>query len=222
MEKIVAVILMAGSSSRFGDKTNKQLCLLKDKPIFSYSVDELGKHKSISKLILVINKNNKEEIEKYVKSHGIPADFVLGGETRQESVRNAIAKIGDEKFDLILIHDGARPLIENAQIDAVIEAAKKYGASSTCIKTVDTIAKINVDDFVNEFVDRNNFVQIQTPQCFKFEILKIAHESAKNNLATDDCSLVLTSGTKIKLVPGSKKLHKITTKEDLKILEGLL
>ena len=222
MEKVVAVILMAGLSLRFGDKTNKQLCLLNGKPIFSYSIDELSKHKSISKLILVVNSKNENSIKKYAKSLGIPADFVLGGKTRQESVEHALANINKENFDIVLIHDGARPLIEKEQIDSVIKAAKQYGAATTCIKTIDTIAAVNDDNCIKNFIDRESAVQIQTPQCFKLDVLKRAHENAKNLEATDDCSLVLANNEKVKLVEGSKKLHKVTTKEDLFILESLL
>lgn len=221
MEKIAAVILMAGLSSRFGGDINKQLCQLKGKPVFSYSLDTFAKYKNISQLIIVVNKNNQEIIENYAKSIGIPALFVLGGQSRQESVEYAL-KIIYPGTDLVIIHDGARPLVEEKQISSVLKEAAKFGASSTYIKSVDTIAKINDDKTVNCFMQRDELVQIQTPQAFKFDLLIKAHKHSLNNEATDDCSLVLSMGEKVKLVDGSKKLHKITTKEDLIFLEGII
>lgn len=221
MEKIAAVILMAGLSSRFGGDINKQLCQLKGKPVFSYSLDTFAKQKNINQLIIVVNKNNQEIIENYTKSMGIPAYFVLGGQTRQESVEYALKAIY-QGTDLVIIHDGARPLVEEKQISCVLKEAAKFGASSTYIKSVDTIAKINDDKTVNCFMKRDELVQIQTPQAFKFDLLVKAHKLSLDNEATDDCSLVLSMGEKVKLVEGSKKLHKITTKEDLIFLEGII
>lgn len=221
MEKIAAVILMAGLSSRFGGETNKQLCQLKGKPVFSYSLDTFAAHKNINQLIIVVNKNNQEIIEKYTKSMGIPAYFVLGGQTRQESVEHALKEISPET-DLVIIHDGARPLVEEKQILDVEKEARKYGASSTYIKSSDTIAKIDKDEMVDCFISRDEIVQIQTPQAFKFNLLVKAHKESLDKSATDDCSLLLSLGEKVKLVQGSKKLHKITTKEDLIYLESII
>ena len=222
MEKIVAVILMAGFSLRFGGETNKQLCLLKGKPVFSYSINEFSKCKSISKLILVVNENNKKEIEKYTKSMGISANFVLGGETRQESVRNALESLKDEHFDYILIHDGARPLVSLENIKDVINATKEIGAATTYIESNNTLAIRDNNSYIKDFANRDEIVQIQTPQGFDFDLLKEAHKKYLGNDATDDCSLLFKLNKKIKLVKGSKKLHKITTKEDIKYLKGLV
>lgn len=221
MEKIAAVILMAGLSSRFGGDTNKQLCQLKGKPVFSYSLDTFAKQKNISQLVIVVNKNNQETIENYAKSIGISAYFVLGGQTRQESVEYALKAIYPGT-DLVVIHDGARPLVQEKQILEVIKEAKKFGAASTYIKASDTIAKIKNDATVNCFEAREKIALIQTPQAFNFEILLKAHKNSNANNATDDCSLVKLIGEKIKLVEGDKKLHKITTKEDLIFLESLM
>lgn len=221
MEKVVAVILMAGLSTRFKGPTNKQLALLKGKPIFSYSINAFNKSKLVDEIVLVVNNNNKKEIEKFIKTKKIIAKIVLGGSTRQASVECALKTIKCNKNDLVIIHDGARPLVGDLDIENVAKAAKKYGASTTYIEATDTIAKIAKGDFVSSFEDRSKIALIQTPQAFKYDVLIKSHKNAKNKKATDDASLVLLNKGKIKLVEGNKRLNKVTTKEDLVFLEGL-
>lgn len=221
MVKLVVVDLMAGLSERFGGPKNKQLCLLNGKPVFEHSIDTFSKSKLVNELIIVVNKNNKDDVEKYIKQSKIDAKIVMGGATRQESVENAIKSIQLSDEDVVIIHDAARPLVSEQDIYNVFEAAKEHGASTTYLPAVDTIAVMNEKEEVSEFVKRSTVAQIQTPQGFKFGLLKEAHKLSLNNKATDDCSLVLALGNKVKLVLGSKKLHKITTEEDLRFLEGI-
>ncbi len=222
MEKLVAIVLMAGLSTRFGGPKNKQLCLLKGKSVFSYSIEAFANAKSIDELILVVNKTNESEISDYVKSKNIKALIVLGGETRQESVEKGLAATKLASNDIVIIHDGARPLVDEKIIISVAKAAKECGAATTYIESVDTVAKMNKKNEVESFVERSSVALIQTPQAFRFSELIKAHAKAKGNLATDDCSLILSAKGKVKLVPGSNKLHKITTKEDIKYLEGYI
>ena len=221
MEKLIAVILMAGLSTRF-EGPNKQLCLLNGKPVFSYSIDSFSNSKLFDELIIVVNDNNRKEIENYVKSLGIFAKIVIGGATRQLSVENALASFSANENDIVVIHDGARPLVSKNIIKNVIEAAKECGASTTYLEATDTIAVKSENDEVDRFIDRTTIAQIQTPQAFRYVLLKQAHQDAIDNESTDDCSLVLKLGNKIKLVKGEKKLYKVTTKEDINYLEGLL
>ena len=97
MEKLTGVILMAGLSTRFGGPKNKQLCLLNNKPIFSYSIDAFSSSKVIDELMIVVNKDNKDEIGKYIKEKGIKASLIMGGDTRQESVENALKSLKPSK-----------------------------------------------------------------------------------------------------------------------------
>ena len=222
MEKLAGVVLMAGSSVRFGGPKNKLFCLLNGKPVFTYSIELFAKQKNIYQLIIVINEDNKQEVEKFVKDNGIKAELVMGGATRQESVEHALDALylGDD--DIVIIHDAARPLVDAFIINQVAKAAIEFGAATPYIEAVDTIAMKNKNDEVAMFVDRQSVAQIQTPQAFKYGLLKSAHDWANEKKATDDCSLILEGGNKVKLVKGDKKLHKITTEEDIKYLEGLL
>ena len=222
MEKLTGVILMAGLSTRFGGPKNKQLCLLNNKPVFSYSIDAFSSSKAVDKLIVVVNRANKDDIGRYIKEKGIKASLILGGKTRQESVENALASLKCDKDDVVLIHDGARPLVDDYIIKDVGKAAHKYGAATAYLEAIDTIAVKSNKDEIKEFIERTSIAQIQTPQGFKFGLLKEAHKRASNKKATDDCSLIMALNKPVKLVKGDKKYHKITTKEDILYLEGLL
>lgn len=220
MEKLAGIVLMAGLSTRFGGPQNKQLCLLKGKPVFSYSLDSFS-HR-FEELVVVVNNDNKSDVEEYLKKNSYKAKVVLGGETRQESVEHALSALDLNKDDIVVIHDAARPLVDVFIINQVVKAAEECGASTAYLEASDTIAIINEKDEIIEFVNRNTVAQIQTPQAFKFGLIKEAHKKASSSKATDDCSLILKMGNNVKLVKGDKKYHKITTIEDLEYLEGLL
>ena len=222
MEKLAGVVLMAGSSVRFGGPKNKQFCLLNGKPVFTYSIETFAKQKNISELVIVVNESNQKDVQEFVEKNAINAKLVLGGATRQESVDHAleVLKLADD--DIVIIHDAARPLVDAFIINQVAKAAIEAGAATAYIEATDTIAIQNGNDEVQSFASRESVAQIQTPQAFKFGLLKLAHQRANSKVATDDCSLILMLGRTVKLVKGDKKFHKITTKEDIKYLEGLL
>lgn len=213
---------MAGFSTRFGGPQNKTLCLLKGKPVFSYSVDAFAKTKRFDELLIVVSNENGKDVEDYLTKNKIDAKLVLGGKTRQESVEHALSYIEGRGFDIVVIHDAARPLVDDKIITDVIEAAKEEGASTAYLYVADTIAVKNDKEEIVEFVPRNTLASVQTPQAFKVELLIKAHNNAKSLEATDDCSLVLALPHKVKLVKGDKKYHKVTTPEDIRYLEGLI
>lgn len=222
MEKLVGIVLMAGLSTRFGGPKNKQLCLLNGKPVFSYSIDTLANYKKFEELIIVVNKDNKDIVEEYLQNNGIKANVVMGGETRQESVENALKSIKAHDYEVVVIHDAARPLVDLFIINQVIKAAIEDGASTAYLEVTDTIAVKTDSSDIKEFIPRSTLASIQTPQAFKLDLLLEAHKKASGNGATDDCSLVLSLPHKVKLVKGDKKYHKVTTPEDIEYLEGLI
>ena len=222
MEKLAGVVLMAGSSVRFGGPKNKQFCLLNGKPVFTYAIETFAKQKNIDELVIVVNESNQNDVQEFVNRNSINAKLVLGGATRQESVDHALEALSIADDDIVIIHDAARPLVDAFIINQVAKAAIESGAATAYIEATDTIAIQNGNDEVKSFASRESVAQIQTPQAFKFGLLKLAHLRSKDNIATDDCSLILMMGHTVKLVKGDKKFHKITTQEDIKYLEGLL
>ena len=222
MEKLVGIILMAGLSTRFGGPKNKQLCLLNGKPVFSYSIDAFASYKKFEQLIVVVNKDNEGIVKQYLKDNEISADLVLGGDTRQESVENALKCIKNDDYTVVVIHDAARPLVDVFIINQVVKAAIEEGAATAYVDVTDTVSVKSESNEISGFVPRTSLASIQTPQAFKLELLLRAHQNASGKEATDDCSLVLALPHKVKLVKGDKKYHKVTTPEDIKYLEGLL
>lgn len=222
--KVVAVILVAGKSTRFDANVSKQVFLLGGKPVFTFSLNTFSKTNLVDEICVVTDESNRDQIESYVLENKLSnVKVVLGGETRQESVRNglnAFDKYDDN--DLIIIHDGARPLVDEEIINTIIEETKKYEAVTTCLQSEDTVAVSDSGGFILEFIDRRKLMRIQTPQAFKLGLLREAHKSARDYRATDDCSLVMSIPHQVKLIQGSKKLTKLTTIEDANILENYL
>ena len=213
---------MAGFSTRFGGPQNKTLSLLNGKPVFSYSIDAFVNSKRFDELLVVVSAENGKDVEDYLNEKKIDAKLVLGGKTRQESVEHALSYIEGKRFDIVVVHDAARPLVDDSIISEVIDAAKQEGASTAYLYVTYTVAVKNEKEEIVEFVPRSTLANIQTPQAFKVDLLLEAHKKAKSLEATDDCSLVLALSHKVKLVKGDKKYHKITTPEDIKYLEGLI
>lgn len=222
--KVVAVVLVAGKSTRFGADVSKQVFLLGGKPVFSFPVDAFAKSKLIDEVCVVTDETNESQIKDYIEKSGYKnVNVILGGETRQESVRNGLNSLKKyDNNDFIIIHDGARPLVDEEIIERTINEVKKYDAVTTYVSCEDTMAVSDGGNSIIEFIDRRKLVRIQTPQAFNLGLLREAHSSARNDLATDDCSLVMGIPHQVKLIEGSKKLTKLTTIEDVKILENYL
>ena len=219
--KVTAIVLIAGNSTRYGQNRNKNFDKLNGKEVFLYSIEAFDHNKNIDEIIVVY----KEEEENKVKSlvdvtkYNKPIKFIVGGKERQESVYNAIKAIDS---DITIIHDGARPMIKNNYIDRCIDAMQTYNGVSVAVKVKDTIKITDSHGVVQNTTQRANTWQIQTPQCFKRNILLDAHEKHKNDaFITDDCMLLEKENEKIKLIEGDYTNLKITTYEDLKIMERL-
>jgi 2-C-methyl-D-erythritol 4-phosphate cytidylyltransferase len=148
--------------------------------------------------------------------------FVKGGEDRQASVAAGLAVLGE--VDLILVHDAARPLVEEATISAVIEAAGKSGAAVPALPIHDTVKELGAEGRVKGTPPRGALVLAQTPQGFRADLLRRAHAAAQaaGVRATDDAALVERLGEPVVVVPGRRSNLKITTREDVLIAEAIL
>lgn len=206
--KITTIITAGGKSERFG--SNKLLEKIGNLSVIEMTV---SKFLDLSDEIIIpcldVIKNHIENSKLYSNK----IKFAPSGKTRQISVYNALQTCINT--DIILIHDGARPFIEKETIKKAIELTEKHHAVLVGIKAIDTIKEIK-DDKIIKTLDRNNIFQAQTPQCFKFDLIKKVHELYKDNPNfTDDCSMVEEYGKTVHILEGSKKNIKITTKEDL-------
>lgn len=217
------IIVAAGKSVRMGG-INKQFLSLLGIPVIARTLMAFESCKSISKIILVTSKENVADMqiicEKYLISK--LTDIVIGGKNRHESVVKGIERL--DKSDLnVLIHDGARPLVDGNIISEVADALKLYDASLCVNKINDTVKKVDSDGRVITTVNRDMLYAAQTPQGVNVEKYKKALEKFENtNEFTDDASVMEKAGCSVKAIIGSAKNIKITTPEDIIIAEGIL
>jgi len=220
--KTSVIILAAGKGTRMNASTNKVFLKLR-RPILAHTISAFEKNENVDNIILVINKNDSEEVERIVEESKFNKvkKIVNGGETRQESCYNGVYTCDDS--EIILIHDGARPFIRQETINSVIKDAQEHGVSVVGAPVKDTI-KLAEDGFVKETMDRSKLWAVQTPQAFQGDIIKKAHEKALDDkfLGTDDTSLAERIGYKVKLTKGHYDNIKITTPDDLILAEKIL
>ena len=222
--KTVAIIVAGGSSSRFGDKIPKQFQTIADKPLLSHTIIKFENATLVDKVIVVV----AEEFLIYSAEKIIdPYDFkkvekvVIGGETRQESVKNGLIAC-PSGTEYVAIHDGARPLVSVNDINKVIETAMEERAAILAIRTTNTVKQVK-DDYIISTPDRTDLYQAQTPQVFQYDMIKDAYEKYNDSdNFTDDASLLEKTGLKIKVIEATSPNIKITTKDDLKLAELLL
>lgn len=219
MRRVSAIIVAAGKGKRFG--SSKQFALLKGKSVLDWCLEKFEANKSVAEIILVLRDENLRG--KYLGRYHKIAAVARGGERRQDSVLSGLRRIDPEKADIVLVHDGVRPLVEQDLINRVIAAAQEKGAVVPAIPIEETIKLIEKQE-VRQTLDREKLFRIQTPQGFTYGILKHALDKARedNFYGTDEASLVERTGKRVAIVAGEPKNIKITTREDLKIAEALL
>ena len=222
LPRVVAIIPAAGHGKRLGAKVKKPFILLDGKPLISYALTTLNSCKCINGIIIASERSYVKRFKEIAKRFEISKliDVVVGGKTRFESVRNCIKRV-DPSFDIVIIHDAARPLIDKRTVEKSIKAAQIFGSCVVAIPESDTVKLVDKDFFIKGTLDRNKIFRAQTPQTFKLNIIKKAY-SANAVWVTDDASLVEAMGSRVKIVEGSYRNLKITTKEDLKSAEALL
>lgn len=220
---VTAIVLAAGRGLRFKGSRNtpKPIALLNRKPVLIYCLSVLNSNPYVSEIILAVNPDNLNRIVSALKKYRIPKlkKIVLGGALRQGSVTNALRHV-DNKSSLVLVHDGVRPFIETRAVSRLIKEANKMGAAVLGTPVKETI-KEAAGHTVKYTLDRQNLWTIQTPQVFKREIILKAYERFGKTGVTDDASLVEKLGFKVKIIPGSYKNIKITTREDLAVAKAL-
>ncbi|MFA5173563.1 MAG: 2-C-methyl-D-erythritol 4-phosphate cytidylyltransferase [Candidatus Pacearchaeota archaeon] len=223
--KIYAIILAGGIGKRMNSHTPKQFLEISGKPIILYSLEEFEKNKNINGIIIVINKDLKENLENILKKFKISKlkKIVLGGETRQESAFNGLQALKDVNPDYVLIHDSARPFLSQDLINRIIDSLKNSIAVNPVIPIKSTIIKSD-NEIIKEFLGKKDLYEGQSPQGFHYNEILNAHLIAKkNNIinASDDCILIHRLSKDIRIVEGDNNLIKITTPEDIEIAKKI-
>lgn len=232
--KISAVVLAAGQGKRMNTSVAKQFLDLKGKPIIYYSLKAFQETNSIDEIILVTSKDQLEyckiNIVKKYQFNKVKA-IIEGGKERYNSVYNALSKIKASEY--VLIHDGARPFISVIQIEQIIQQVKLHNACIIGTPVKETIKVVDDNKVIIDTPNRNSLWAAQTPQAFRFDLLRSAYEAFyldkdNQNLAITDDAMVYEHYIQepVKMIPGDYNNLKITTPEDLliahAILEGIL
>lgn len=227
MGKNLAIILAGGSGARLNKGTPKQFLELAGKPIIAHTVEQFLSHPSINDIFLVTRREYFEQTVALVRKNNYHKvkKILEGGSTRQESSFIGVMAAGED-CENVLVHDAARPFVTPGLIDSLIAGLESFAAVVPGIQPSDTIIKIDKDNKVREIPERNFLRRVQTPQAFRFPVLKKAHEMAKAcNMenVTDDCSLILQfKSADICFIPGSPGNIKITYPHDLVLAEAIL
>jgi 2-C-methyl-D-erythritol 4-phosphate cytidylyltransferase len=205
---------------------NKQFMDINGRPLLAHTLDAFQKCKAIDKIILVAGKDELQLCrEQILDAYGFDKvdRLVEGGYERQQSVCNGIAQLGDD-CEVVVIHDGARPVITADIIERCIEGARLYGAVSAGMPSKETIKILDSSGFVECTPKRDKVWVTQTPQAFRSDIIRKAHANAVSEgiSGTDDAFLVECLGIKVKMIEGSYENIKVTTPEDISIAEIIL
>ena len=218
-----AIILAGGRGKRMQSNISKQYILLKGKPILYYTLKTFRDCPYIDEIILVIPEDEIDYcIENIINKYNLKVDkIVVGGTERQDSVYNGLKELSNK--GIVLIHDGARPFVNERIIEEGIKYANEYGAAAPGVMPKDTIKVKRKDNFSKETPERSDLVAIQTPQVFKYDIIMKCHENikAKGIQVTDDTMVVEYNNYPVYLYDGDYKNIKITTPEDLILGEYL-
>lgn len=227
----IAVIFAGGIGSRMRSKgTPKQFLEVYGKPILIYTLEKFQNNENIDAIVISCVKGWIDYCWKIIKKFEINKviDIVPGGANGQESIYNgliAAKKISKTDKDIVLIHDGVRPLIDNELIDANIESVKKYGSAITAVESKETISIINEENEIKSTTDREKTRIARAPQSFYLnEIVKV-HEKAINDgntNTTDSCTLMKLYKKKLYIVNGKSENIKITTPDDYYIFKAIL
>ncbi|MNM79282.1 2-C-methyl-D-erythritol 4-phosphate cytidylyltransferase [compost metagenome] len=210
------IVVAAGRGTRMGTKESKQYLLLEDKPIFVHTLEVFDRLPFIKEIVLVTGEQDVPRCQDWIKAYGMEhtVKVIPGGAERQHSVYKGLLETDCE---WVLVHDGVRPFVTEAQVTACYEAARRDGASILAVPVKDTVKQVNDQAYVTSTPDRRSLWAIQTPQAFRHSDLQRAHEKAMEEgfLGTDDSMLVERIGVAVKVVEGSYSNIKITTPEDL-------
>ncbi len=223
-ENVIAIVPAAGFGTRFGPGTNKPFHLLLDKPLIVWCLEVLEALSEIREIIPVLKEQDMETGAEIFDRYGLSKvkRIAPGGKERQDSVYHGLQLLRG-KTDLVLIHDGARPLIDGKIVKTTIRNASGFDGVVVGVPVKDTIKEVQ-DGFVKKTLKRETVWAIHTPQLFLYDSLMRAYEKAMEEkfYSTDDSALVERIGGRVKVIMGAYSNMKITTPEDVPVAELLL
>lgn len=226
----VVLLTAGGIGSRMKQEIPKQFLHVNNKPIIVYTMEAFEKNPNIDAIIVSVLENWENVLWAYAKQYNISKLkwVVVGGESGQKSIYNGLVKLREEGIasnDMIMIHDGNRPLISQDIITDSIATYKKYGSAVAAIPCVEVVFKSKDGIESNEVLERNELIRTQTPHTYAFGDIYEAHQMSKKLGLPDSaasCYLMNQLGRKVYFSLGSEINLKITTMDDLNIFESLI
>jgi 2-C-methyl-D-erythritol 4-phosphate cytidylyltransferase len=223
--KTTALIVAAGNSVRFGGETPKQFVMVAGAPLLAWTIVRFEMAERIDDIVLVVPEDRLAQVLDSINDDQRPTKVikaVAGGATRQQSVLKGLECL-PESTELVAIHDGARPLTSSKDIDAVVKAACVHKAAIVASKVADTVKKV-VDTYIQSTLNRDDLWLAQTPQVFDRELILEAHRRAAREgiEVTDDAALMEAASHRVHVVESTSPNLKVTTPDDLRIVEALL
>lgn len=223
--KVEAVIVGGGKGIRFGNNLPKQFCPIAGEPILDWTLSRFESCSSVDTIILVVPEGMKEKAEsklslsKYKKLKMVTE----GGRERTDSAYQGFTFV-DKDTQIVLVHDGVRPLVSSFLIHSVIQQTKIYGAVAPGVPIKETVKEKDKHNQVLKTLPRDRLCLVQTPQGFKYNLIKNAYEQAKSQSwkTGDDAGLLEKLGQRVQIIPGEETNIKITTFFDFKLAEILL
>ena len=221
----IAIIAAAGAGTRMASDRPKQFLLLAGTPVIIHTLKVFEQCESINEVILVLPAAESAGFLSLAGKFGLRkvARVVPGGVTRADSVKRGLMSIRAATAEIVAVHDGVRPFVTVAEIDAAVAAAQTEGAAILVAPVTDTIKQID-DRRVVQTLDRGLLRRALTPQCFRYELLRDAYQATDvtDPSLTDESVLVEKLGVPVSIIEGSPRNIKITTAEDLAIAEAML
>lgn len=218
MARVTAIIPAGGTGTRLGRRTPKQFLRLAGVPMLVRTTRHFASHPAVEAIVVAAPAAELGRTRKTLASiaRRIPLTVVVGGSTRQESVWLAL-QAAPADAELVVVHDAVRPVLTRRLIDTVLAAAAKAGAAICALPITETVKRVR-GDVVEATVDRTGLWAVQTPQAFRAELLRAAHEKARCDgfAGTDDAMLVERLGHPVAIVRGLEANVKITSLEDLR------
>lgn len=233
MHKNIAIIIAGGSGSRMGQNIPKQFINVYDKPVLIYTLESFQRHPMIDAIEVVCIEGWEQVLQAYANQFNISKLqwITKGGESAQESIRNGVynleGKVADD--DIIIIHDGIRPMIDDSVLTDVIEKAEKYGNAVTSMPYNEQIFVVDKDDetTTTQFIPRETLRRVSTPQAYRYQLLNTKyHEAYAKNIGIHGShyanTMMVELGVRLHFAKGSDKNIKLTTKDDLELFKGYM
>lgn len=233
MHKNIAIIIAGGSGNRMGQDIPKQFINVYDKPVLIYTLEGFQRHPMIDAIEVVCIEGWEKVLQAYANQFNISKLqwITKGGDSAQESIRNGVYNLEDKvnDDDIIIIHDGIRPMIDDSVLTDVINKAEEYGNAVTSMPYNEQIFVVDKDDenTTTQFIPRETLRRVSTPQAYRYDLLNTKyHEAYAKNIGIHGShyanTMMVELGIKLYFAKGSDKNIKLTTKDDLELFKGYM